>query len=108
MGFARSAALLRPPAHTVSSRRIGGYPRAMRVLVIGAGLSGLAATEALLDAGARVVVIDAFPVPGGRVASFEARVAVPRPVPAATGAPGVPPRVSPQHRAARPMGAAGV
>src|SRR5260221_5997791 len=76
MGFARSAALLRPPAHTVSSRRIGGYPRAMRVLVIGAGLSGLAATEALLDAGARVVVIDAFPVPGGRVASFEARVAV--------------------------------
>src|SRR5260221_13056853 len=77
MGFARSAALLRPPAHTVSSRRIGGHPRAMRVLVIGAGLSGLAATAALLDAGARVVVIDAFPVPGGRGASFAARVAVP-------------------------------
>jgi 15-cis-phytoene desaturase len=43
----------------------------MRVLVIGAGLAGLAATERLLDAGARVTVVDSFPLPGGRVASFE-------------------------------------
>ncbi len=48
----------------------------MRVLVLGAGLAGLAATERLLDAGARVVVVDAFPVPGGRVSSFEVTVPV--------------------------------
>jgi 15-cis-phytoene desaturase len=47
-----------------------------RVLVVGAGLSGLAAAEQLLDAGAQVVVIDAFPVPGGRVASFAVRTPV--------------------------------
>jgi uncharacterized protein with NAD-binding domain and iron-sulfur cluster len=43
----------------------------VRVLVIGAGLAGLAATERLLDAGAQVVVVDAFPRPGGRVANFD-------------------------------------
>src|SRR5689334_10319381 len=48
----------------------------MRVLVLGAGLAGLAATERLLDAGARVVVVDSFPLPGGRVASFEVPAAV--------------------------------
>jgi glycine/D-amino acid oxidase-like deaminating enzyme len=42
-----------------------------RVLVIGAGMAGLAAAERLLDAGVRVTVIDAFPVPGGRTASFD-------------------------------------
>ena len=41
------------------------------VLVIGAGLSGLAASEVLLDAGLSVTIIDAFPVAGGRVASFD-------------------------------------
>lgn len=41
------------------------------VLVIGAGLSGLAASEVLLDAGLSVTIVDAFPVPGGRVASFD-------------------------------------
>jgi 15-cis-phytoene desaturase len=40
------------------------------VLVIGAGLAGLAAAERLLDAGIRVTVIDPFPLPGGRTASF--------------------------------------
>lgn len=48
----------------------------MRVLVIGAGLAGLSATERLLDAGASVVVVDAFPVPGGRTASFDVPVPV--------------------------------
>jgi hydroxysqualene dehydroxylase len=43
----------------------------VRVLVIGAGVAGLAATERLLDAGAQVVVVDAFPRPGGRVANFD-------------------------------------
>jgi uncharacterized protein with NAD-binding domain and iron-sulfur cluster len=43
------------------------------VLVIGAGLSGLAASEVLLDAGLSVTIIDAFPVPGGRVASFDVK-----------------------------------
>jgi 15-cis-phytoene desaturase len=47
-----------------------GAVRSARVLVLGAGLSGLAAAERLLDAGAEVVVVDSFPVPGGRVASF--------------------------------------
>jgi 15-cis-phytoene desaturase len=51
------------------SQRPAGRSRA-RVLVIGAGLSGLAAAEQLLDAGAEVTVIDAFPLPGGRVSSF--------------------------------------
>jgi 15-cis-phytoene desaturase len=48
----------------------------MRVLVIGAGLSGLAATERLLDSGASVTVVESFPLPGGRVASFDVPVAV--------------------------------
>jgi 15-cis-phytoene desaturase len=48
----------------------------MRVLVIGAGLAGLSAAERLLDEGAEVVVVDSFPLPGGRVASFEASVNV--------------------------------
>lgn len=48
----------------------------MRVLVIGAGLAGLAATERLLDSGAEVVVVDAFPRPGGRTANFDVQVPV--------------------------------
>lgn len=40
-------------------------------MVIGAGLAGLAATDRLLDAGAEVVVVDAFPRPGGRTANFD-------------------------------------
>ena len=47
-----------------------------RVLVIGAGLAGLAAAEALVDAGLFVTVVDSFPVPGGRVASFKTQTAV--------------------------------
>ena len=39
--------------------------------MIGAGLAGLAAAERLLDDGAQVVVVDAFPRPGGRVANFD-------------------------------------
>ena len=42
-----------------------------RVLVLGAGLAGLAAAEKLVDGGLEVTVVDAFPLPGGRVASFE-------------------------------------
>lgn len=53
-----------------------------KVLVIGAGLAGLAAAEKLLDAGLAVTVVDSFPLPGGRVASFEV------PVPVAGLAPG--------------------
>jgi 15-cis-phytoene desaturase len=45
-------------------------------LVIGAGLAGLAATERLLDSGAEVVVVDAFPRPGGRTANFDVQVPV--------------------------------
>ncbi|HEX4335639.1 MAG TPA: FAD-dependent oxidoreductase [Polyangiaceae bacterium] len=48
----------------------------MRVLVLGAGLAGLAAAERLGDHGARVVVVDSFPLPGGRVASFDVPVPV--------------------------------
>jgi uncharacterized protein with NAD-binding domain and iron-sulfur cluster len=48
----------------------------VRILVIGAGLAGLAATERLLDAGAEVVLIDAFPRPGGRTANFDVTMPV--------------------------------
>jgi len=48
----------------------------MRALVIGAGLAGLAAAERLLDHGAHVTVVDSFPVPGGRTASFDVPVPV--------------------------------
>lgn len=48
----------------------------MRVLVIGAGLAGLAAAEVLAKAGQKVTVVEAFPVPGGRVASFDVSVPV--------------------------------
>jgi 15-cis-phytoene desaturase len=48
----------------------------MHVLVLGAGLAGLGAAEALLDAGAQVTVIDAFPRPGGRVANFDVQAPV--------------------------------
>lgn len=43
----------------------------MRVLVLGAGLAGLAAAERLLDAGVEVIIVDAFPRVGGRVANFD-------------------------------------
>jgi 15-cis-phytoene desaturase len=43
----------------------------VRVMVIGAGLAGLAAAERLLDAGVEVVVVDSFPRPGGRTANFD-------------------------------------
>ena len=48
----------------------------MRVLVLGAGLAGLSAAERLVDSGATVTVVDSFPVPGGRVASFDVKTAV--------------------------------
>lgn len=47
-----------------------------RVLVLGAGLAGLSAAERLVDAGLQVTLVDAFPLPGGRVASFELPEAV--------------------------------
>lgn len=47
-----------------------------RILVLGAGLAGLAAAERLSLAGLSVTVVDSFPLPGGRFASFE----VPGPV----------------------------
>jgi monoamine oxidase len=43
----------------------------MRVCVIGAGLAGLAAAEALVHGGAEVVVLEARRRPGGRVVSQE-------------------------------------
>lgn len=43
-----------------------------RVLVLGAGLAGLSAAERLRKAGLDVTIIDSFPLPGGRFASFEA------------------------------------
>lgn len=46
------------------------------VLILGAGLSGLAAADALLDHGLRVTIVDSFPVVGGRVSSFEVPTAV--------------------------------
>ncbi len=57
---------------TAGRRKLG----CVRVLVIGAGLAGLAAAERLLDAGAQVVVVDAFPRAGGRTANFDVRMPV--------------------------------
>ena len=50
--------------------------RAERVLILGGGLAGLSAAEALVDSGLQVTVVDAFPVPGGRVSSFQLPVDV--------------------------------
>lgn len=43
-------------------------------LVVGAGWAGLAAAVGLLEAGQRVTVIDAAPVPGGRARSLALRI----------------------------------
>src|SRR5882762_314925 len=59
-----------------SSAAITAIPRAARaaaraatetILVVGAGLAGLCAAHRLREAGRRVIVIEARPVPGGRV-----------------------------------------
>ena len=40
------------------------------VVVIGAGFAGLSAATALVEAGARVLVLEARPAPGGRAAAI--------------------------------------
>ncbi len=52
------------------------HGRGDRVLVIGAGLAGLAVADRLLEAGLRVTLVEPFPLPGGRTASFDVPVPV--------------------------------
>ena len=54
-----------PPPRT--SVRAGPGPRAGRVIVVGAGLAGLAAAHELTRAGVEVTVLEARDRPGGRV-----------------------------------------
>lgn len=53
-----------------ATTRAGG-----RVLVLGAGLAGLAAARALMQAGVAVSVLGARERPGGRVLTLRARLA---------------------------------
>src|SRR5438128_11069829 len=50
-----------------TSVRAGPGPRAGRVIVVGAGLAGLAAAHELTRAGVEVTVLEARDRPGGRV-----------------------------------------
>lgn len=55
---------------------IDGAPRDTTVVVVGAGMAGIAAARALRDAGAAVVVLEAGDAPGGR-AGADRRLGVP-------------------------------
>jgi len=63
-----------------SEAALGSVPSAKRVIVIGAGVSGLAAAKSLQESGAEVTVLEARDRIGGRVftdrAAFRAPVEV--------------------------------
>jgi monoamine oxidase len=62
-----AATLVARPAPGASGRPLGRAPAPKRVIVLGAGLAGLAAGDALREAGHAVTILEARPTPGGRV-----------------------------------------
>src|SRR5439155_1343505 len=64
MALAPLAGCTPPPRPSV---RAGSGPPAARVIVVGAGLAGLAAAQELTRAGVEVAVLEARDRPGGRV-----------------------------------------
>src|ERR1700687_1077567 len=64
-GFLKAAAA--SMAASPTNLRAAARTPAETVLVVGAGLAGLCAAYRLREAGKRVIVIEARPVPGGRV-----------------------------------------
>src|SRR3977135_4386150 len=64
---ALSAVAAVPAGGAVAQNRRFPAPKAETILVVGAGLAGLCAAHRLREAGKRVIVIEARPVPGGRV-----------------------------------------
>src|SRR2546425_1029277 len=64
MALAPLAGCTPPPRTSVSA---GSGPPAARVIVVGAGLAGLAAAHELTRAGVEVAVLEARDRPGGRV-----------------------------------------
>src|SRR5205814_9975841 len=69
MALAPLAGCTPPPRTSVSA---GSGPPAARVIVVGAGLAGLAAAHELTRAGVAVAVLEARDRPGGRVHTLPA------------------------------------
>lgn len=60
-----------PSTHTAPTPRATGVSPATHVVVVGAGLSGLAAAMHLAGDGHRVTVVDSLDIPGGRYGLLE-------------------------------------
>src|SRR5712671_2535583 len=66
-GFLKAAVAAASMAASTTSLRAAAPAPTETVLVVGAGLAGLSAAHRLREAGKRVIVIEARPLPGGRV-----------------------------------------
>src|SRR3977135_3210252 len=66
-GFLKAALSAASLVATPTNLRAAARAATETILVVGAGLAGLCAAHRLREAGKRVIVIEARPVPGGRV-----------------------------------------